>query len=87
VLSPVAQGSPRPSPWTAPPTQTHLDPTGSWMGTHIIAVTFPTQVVGRRGFALVVWLGAAVLLVALLAATTAHWAATPSRPGPTSPTP
>lgn len=63
---------------------THLGP--NWfaavMGTGIIAnaaVTLPTQVAGQRGFALVVWLGAAVLLVALLTATTAHWSRHPQQ--------
>ena len=52
------------------------------MGTGIIAnaaVTLPTQIAGQRGFALVVWLAATVLLVALLAATTAHWVRHPQQ--------
>lgn len=56
----------------------HLGP--NWfaavMGTGIIAnaaITLPMQVAGQRGFALVVWVGAATLLVGLLAATAAHW--------------
>lgn len=62
----------------------HLGP--NWfaavMGTGIIAnaaVTLPTQVAGQRTFALVVWLGAAVLLLVMLAATAAHWVRHPQQ--------
>ena len=62
----------------------HLTP--NWfaavMGTGIIAnaaVTLPTQITGQRSFALVVWLAATVLLVVLLAATTAHWVRHPQQ--------
>ena len=47
------------------------------MGTGIVAtagVTLPVQVPGQRTAALVVWVGAAVLLLVTAVATAAHWA-------------
>ena len=67
----------------------HLGP--NWfaavMGTGIVAnagATLPVQVAGQTGFALVLWVAAAVLLVVLLAATAAHWLAFPTTHEPTS---
>ena len=62
----------------------HLGP--NWfaavMGTGIIAnaaVTLPVQIAGQRGFALLVWLGAGLLLTLLLAATATHWVRHPAQ--------
>ena len=62
----------------------HLGP--NWfaavMGTGIIAnaaITLPVQIAGQRGFALLVWLGAGLLLTVLLGATTAHWIRHPTQ--------
>jgi C4-dicarboxylate transporter/malic acid transport protein len=46
------------------------------MGTGIVAtaaISLPVHVAGQRGFALVVWIVAATLLLLLLSATAAHW--------------
>ncbi len=62
----------------------HLGP--NWftavMGTGIVAnaaVTLPVQVGGQRGFALGVWVTAAVLLLVLVAATAVHWVRHPQQ--------
>ena len=61
----------------------HLGP--NWfaavMGTGIIAtaaISLPVQLPGQRRFALLVWLGAALLLTVLIAATSAHWVRHPA---------
>jgi len=62
----------------------HLGP--NWfaavMGTGIIAtaaITLPVQIAGQRGFPLLVWLGAGLLLTVLIAATVTHWLRHPAQ--------
>src|SRR3954465_14553382 len=55
----------------------------SVMGTSIVAttaVTLPVRAPGLRPFALAVWVLAALLLVAVTAATVGHWIRHPSAP-------